>query len=187
MKQEVTPTASQGPDWLAAFLIQPPLWFKAAIILAAGLCLVIVARKVATRDLYISREEQWSMVVILATVEGVAAGVIVSMGALQVGYVGDVMVGLAVGFIGVDALRLVLSVGTRPWLDGRMQLAGAWMGLFVVGGSIPVLAGQLGVPAPPGLDVAAGGLAVVMLFWTFAQEFGPGETVADAFRAASEK
>lgn len=178
--------ASQGPEWLTSFLIQPPVWFKAAVLIVAVACLVLAGRKVVKRDLFISRDEQLTMQVLLGTALGVAGGVVISMGSLSLGYLGDVLVGVVSGFLVVDTVRLAAPLVVGRWIDERELLLAGWALLFAGAFAIPQLAALLSVPLPAGVDLGVGGIAVAMLVWTVFQEYGPGETVADAIRAADE-
>jgi len=178
--------ATDAPPWLADFLLHPPLWFKALVVLAAGTCLALVVWRVLGRDGYISRDEQWSIALILGTIEGVALGVVFSIEVMQLGYAGDVLLGLVAGFVAVEALRRAGRPIADRLLDERVQLLAVWLVLVHVGVLVPQLAVMSNVTVPAGLHVGVGTVALCMLIWTFFQEFGPGETVGEALRMTSK-
>lgn len=182
MTQAGPPVESDAPPWLVEFLMQPPLWFKAALFLGAGVCLVLAARKVYGRDFHITMGEQREVLLIVATIEAIAVGVLGAMGALDVGFVVGVPAGVVSGFLAVEALRRCEWAIERVLADESARVATAW--LAVAGGAVvlPELASG-SFPVPRGLDIAIGGVAVAMLGWLVVQEAGEGETVGDALRA----
>lgn len=179
-------TDSHGPDWLTAFLIDPPLWFKVGLVLAALACVGLAAREVWRRDIYISREEMRDVALILGTVEGVAVGVVASMRWLALGFVGDVLCGLVAGFLGVEIVRRVGRAVLGRVVDEATELIVAWWVLVLVALGSSQLTAQWAYSLPPGTGYIVGGIAGVMLFWTLIQEFGPEETVGEAIRTGQE-
>lgn len=173
---------TQGPEWLGEFLQSPPFWFRAALFALGALVLVLVAWSVIRRDWYISPDEQESIALILATVDGVALGTIVSMWLLPLGYLGDVVVGLVVGLAGVDAVARVAR-RVAPHIKREIGLMAMWGVLVVAPIGIVVGAELAGATTPPGLSYGGAMAAVIFGMWSLAQEFTQGETLGEAFRA----
>lgn len=176
------PAAEGVPPWLVDFLAAPPLWAQAALFLAAAVVLLLVARAVTGRDFYISLEEQRAVLLIVATVEGVAVAVLAALHLVGLGFAGTVMSGLVAGFAAVEILRRCEWAVERVLADEGARIAAAWLAVAVGALTLPSLASG-GAPYPYGLDVAIGGVAVAMLAWLVIQEHSPGETVGDALRA----
>jgi hypothetical protein len=166
--------ASQGPEWLVGFVMNPPLWFKLALYVAAALVVGLAVRSALQRDLHISRDEQRSVALILATVEGVALGTVVSMWLLPLGYLGDVAVGLFVGLAGVEAVARAFRRIKWPFEDYVVRMLAVWQLLAVGAIAINVTAEVGGAPSVPGLHIGAGIVAFVMAIWLLLQEMGEG-------------
>lgn len=182
---KVYPEPTQGPEWLGAFLMNPPLWFKVLLIALALAVLGLAARSLFRRDLYISPDEQRSIALILATALGVALGVVLSMWLLPLDYLGDVAVGLIVGFVGVEfATRGARVMGTRLIGDETLRMLVVWQALIFASIGIPVAAELGGGSPPPGIATAGAFISAGMFTWTMLQEVCEGETVYDTLMQA---
>lgn len=178
MTQSNPPIDTDASPWLVDLLLTPPLWARALLFVAAGVCLVLAARRVYDRDLYIPLAEQREMLLIVGTVEAIAVGVIGAMEVGGLGYAPAVLTGVVSGFAAVEILRRADLLFPPTLADERAQVTAAWAGVAVVAFALPFV-----VPNPAGVDVAIGTVGVGMLMWTTLQEYGPGETVGDVARA----
>lgn len=176
-----TPTVeTDAPQWLADFLIQPPLWFKVVIVVTALGCIGLAARYVYLRESHIPTEKLGEIALILADIEGVTIGVVVATEALDLSYGGDVVVGLIAGLAVVEVGRRIGAPVVGWFVDDRTQLLIAWGVLLFVGQFAPQAGILSGVRFPQGFMIAATTVALLGGVWTLLQEFGPGETVAEA-------
>lgn len=182
MTQAAPPVDSDAPPWLVEFLMQPPLWFKAALFLGAGVCLVLAARTVYRRDIYISLAEQREMVLVLGTVEAIAVGVVLSINLLSLGVAGDVLVGLIGGFAAVEVVRRLAWLLPAGLDDEKGVVVVAWGIVAVSAFAIPDLLYPHNRPYYLGLKIGVGGIAGLMCVWTLLQEFGPVDTIGEMAR-----
>lgn len=173
-----------APPWLVDFLIHPPLWFKAGLLLATATVLAIAARSVLRRDFYISLQELREMALIVGTVEAVAVGVVGSMQFLRLGFGPAAAVGLVSGFVAVEVVRRLGWRLPSTWADERDLVLVAWGTIAFGAFMLPEVIYVGNRPYYLALKVGVTSIAIVGVGWTMLQEYGPGDTLRESIKEA---
>lgn len=171
----------QGPAWLTDLVMWPPLWVKGIVFVLAGIVVGAAAWRVYRRDLYISLDEQRSMLLIVGTAQAVAVATAVSMRQVQTSYVGHVAIGLLAGFAGVEAIRW----GVRAWYPRQIDwqsLAAGWTALLFSLYVIWKAALRFDLAYLGGMGVAIASVGSLMLAWAVAQDAADGRTLGELLR-----
>jgi len=151
-------TVTQGPEWLAHFLLTPPPWVNAALQVLGLVVLCLVVWRLHQQDWHVDAETQLQMGRIAGTITGVITCVLAMANLTSQPYAVDVAVGAIVGW-GVVAVGLSSTVLGRvsDWCDdARSRRGTAWLWLAV----IVLLAPELVAVAGRGNVMFTGRLAV---------------------------
>jgi len=149
---------TQGPEWLAHFLLTPPPWVNAALQVVGLVVLCLVVWRLHQQDWDVDAETQLQMGRIAGTITGVITCVLAMANLTEQPYAVDVAVGAIVGW-GVVAVGLSPTVLGRvsDWCDdARSRRGTAWLWLAV----IVLIAPELVAVAGRGNVMFTGRLAV---------------------------
>lgn len=138
-----------GPEWLTAWLINPPPWVPSATKLIGLVVAAVVAYRLYQRDFRVSVDQQREMQIVVAHVLAImlATAVVVEYGGL--GFAASVVTGFGIGYgVGLAAQWAGRRVPVPAVIAApRDRVTAVWAGLLAVGMVLPAAAGVGGQSA----------------------------------------